>query len=112
MRPLSRPFWIASLEPRILMALADDIRALRDRVLADLNGSHDYYTDTIIAWDMVLDFIAAGNTFSIRNMTTGSVTTQTDLAGKACGYIAEQLAEATLGRRGKDVQRKGVAGYA
>ena len=35
------------------MALADDIRALRDRVLADLNAAHDYYTDTKIAWDIV-----------------------------------------------------------
>jgi hypothetical protein len=28
------------------MALADKIRSLRDRVLADLNAAHDYYTDT------------------------------------------------------------------
>jgi len=28
------------------MGLADDIRALCDRVLADLNTAHDYYTDT------------------------------------------------------------------
>ena len=32
------------------MALADDIRALRDRVLADLNAAQDYYTDTQIPW--------------------------------------------------------------
>ena len=78
------------------MALADDIRALRDRVLAELNGAHDYYTDTKIAWDIVRQFIAAGHTFSIQNMTTGTVTTQADLAGKARGYVAEQLAEATF----------------
>ncbi len=78
------------------MALADDIRALRDRVLADLNAAHDYYTDTKIAWDIVHRVIAAGHTFSIRNMTTGTVTTQADLAGKARGYVAEQLAEATF----------------
>jgi hypothetical protein len=78
------------------MALADDIRVLRDRVLADLNGAHDYYTDTKIAWDIVRQGIAAGHTFSIRNMTTGSVTTQADLASKARGYVAEQLAEATF----------------
>jgi hypothetical protein len=78
------------------MALADDIRGLRDRVLADLNGAHDYYTDTKIAWDLVRQVIAAGNTFSNRNMTTGTVTTQADLAGKARGYVAEQLAEATF----------------
>lgn len=78
------------------MALADDIRALRDRVLADLNGAHDYYTDTKIAWDIVRQVIAAGHTFSIRNMTTGTVTTQAELAGKAREYVAEQLTEATF----------------
>jgi hypothetical protein len=78
------------------MALADDIRALRDRVLADLKGAHDYYTDTKIAWDIVQQFIAAGHTFSIRNRMTGTVTTQSDLAGKARGYVAEQLTEATF----------------
>jgi hypothetical protein len=30
------------------MALANDIRALRDRVLADLHAAHDYYSDTIM----------------------------------------------------------------
>jgi hypothetical protein len=78
------------------MALSDDIRVLRDRSLADLNAAHDYYTDTKIAWDIVQRVIIAGRTFSIRNMTTGSVTTQSDLAGKARGYVVEQLTEATF----------------
>lgn len=78
------------------MALAEDIRILRDRILADLNGVHDYYTETKIAWDTVRQVIAAGQTFSIRNMTTGTVTTQADLASKARGYVAEQLSEATF----------------
>jgi hypothetical protein len=78
------------------MSLADDIRALRDRVLSDLNAAHDYYTDTTVAWDIVRGAIAAGHTFSIRNLTTGTVTTQIDLAGRSRGYVAEQLAEATF----------------
>ena len=78
------------------MALADDIRALRDRVLDDLKAAHDYYADAIIAWDLVGQVIAAGHTFSVRNMTTGTVTTQVELASKARGYVAEQLAEATF----------------
>ena len=78
------------------MPLADDIRTLGDRALSDLNAAHDYYTDTKIAWDIVRQFIAAGNTFSVRNMTTGTITTQADLAGKSRGYVAEQLAEATF----------------
>ena len=35
------------------MALPDDIQALRDRVLADLDAAHDYYADTKIGWDLV-----------------------------------------------------------
>jgi hypothetical protein len=78
------------------MAVASDIQALRDRVLADLAAAHDYYADTKIGWDIVRRFIAADNTFAIQNKTTGTVTTQADLAGKSRGYVAEQLTEATF----------------
>ncbi|HEX4792371.1 MAG TPA: hypothetical protein VH370_01180 [Humisphaera sp.] len=78
------------------MALAADIQALRDRAIADLHSAHDYYTDTKIAWDIVRRFAVAGDTFSVQNDTTGTVTTQADLAGKSRGYVAEQLAEATF----------------
>jgi hypothetical protein len=78
------------------MALAGDIQTLLDRVLAELNTAHDYYSATKIAWDIVRRSIAAGRKFSIRNQTTGTVTTQDDLAAKARGYVAEQLTEATF----------------
>jgi hypothetical protein len=78
------------------MALADDIRVLRDRALADLNAAHDYYTDTEIAWRIVHKAIHAGATFCIQNAVTGTVTTQANLTGKARGYVKEQLAEATF----------------
>lgn len=78
------------------MALADEIRSLRDRVLADLDFSHDYYTDTKTAWRLVLKAIASGDEFTNQNAITGTVTTQVDLAAKAHGYIAEQLNEATF----------------
>jgi hypothetical protein len=78
------------------MALADDIRALRDRVLADLNNAHDYYTETKFAWRIVHALFKAGGRFSSRNMVTGTVSTQADLASKARGYVVEQLAEATF----------------
>ncbi len=78
------------------MALADDIRVLRDRVLPDLIAAHDYYTDTQTAWQIVRALVAAGRTFTSRNLTTGTMTTQDDLAGKAQGYVTEQLAEATF----------------
>src|SRR5579862_7773546 len=78
------------------MALAGDIQTLRDRVLAELNAAHDYYTDTKIAWDIVRQFTAAGRMFTIQNKATGTTTTQADLAGKARGYVAEQLTDATF----------------
>lgn len=78
------------------MALAEEIQALRDRVLAELDSAHDYYTDTKIAWRLVHKIIAAGHKFTVRYPTTGTVTTQTDLAAKARGYVAEQLTEATF----------------
>ncbi len=78
------------------MSLVDDITSLRDRVLADLNSAHDYYTDTRIAWELVRRFVAAGQTLSIRNLTTGTTTTHVELAAKSRGYVAEQLAEATF----------------
>jgi hypothetical protein len=78
------------------MALADDIRALRDRALAELNATHDYYTDTKVAWRIVHRFINAGITFTIRNRVTGTVTTQADLSTKARAYVAGQLTEATF----------------
>ena len=78
------------------MALADDLRLLRDHVLADLTAAHDYYADTKIAWKFIREHVAAGRTFTIRNMITGTVTTQADLASKAQRYVREQLAEATF----------------
>lgn len=78
------------------MSLADDVRALRDRVVADLIGAHDYYTDTRIAWEIVANAVATGQTLTFRNLTTGTVTTQADLAAKARGYVTEQLTEATF----------------
>jgi hypothetical protein len=78
------------------LSLADDILALRDRVLAELSAAHDYYANTKTAWDLVISFVAAGNQVSVRNTVTGTVTTQADLAAKARGYVAEQLTEATF----------------
>ena len=78
------------------MALADDIQALRRRVLRELNDAHDYYTDTKVGWRMVQQVVKAGRNFTIRNSATGTATTQTDLVNKARAYITGQLAEATF----------------
>jgi hypothetical protein len=78
------------------MALDDDIRALRDRALAELAAAHDYYTDTKMAWQIVHNVIQAGQKVTIRNLTTGSVTGEAQLAEKALGYVAGDLARATF----------------
>lgn len=78
------------------MSLADDIQALRDRVLTDLGAAHDYYANTKVAWQIVRRAVKGGRKFTVRNVTTGTVSTQAELAAQARGYVSEQLAEATF----------------
>ena len=78
------------------MALVNDIAALRDRTIGELVSAHDYFEDTKTAWKLVNDAIVAGTTFAIPNHTTGTVTTQANLAVKVDRYIAEQLTQATF----------------
>lgn len=78
------------------MALSHDIRTLRDSVLVDLNAAHDYYTDTTVAWHIVVQSVQTGSRFSMQYPATGTLTTQTDLVRKARGYVSEQISEATF----------------
>lgn len=78
------------------MALVDDVAALRDRMLAELDSAHDYHEDTRTAWRVANEAIAAGTTFATRNDATGTLTTQADLVRKTQGYVNAQLAEATF----------------
>ncbi len=87
---------MVTAEGRVRMTLANDVRALRDRILADLNAAYDYYTETTIAWEVVRQVIATGNMFSIRNLTTSTVTTPTELVSKANEYVSDELAAATF----------------
>ena len=65
------------------MALAEDLRTLRDRALAELDAAHDYYIDTRGAWGIVHKVVWGGTKIIIRNTATGNVTTETALAEKA-----------------------------
>lgn len=78
------------------MGLADDIGRLQQSTHADLNTAHDYYTDTKSAWRIVRNIIQTGHAMTIRNLVTGTVSTQIDLPGKARGYVSGPLAEATF----------------
>lgn len=85
------------------MPLADEIRALRDRILADLNGAYDYYTDTKIAWDIVRQVIAAGHELSIRLSKSGRINriaeakASRDVLVHNCG-VASKTYESKAGR--------------
>lgn len=78
------------------MALADQIRALRDHTLASLDAAHDYYADSRVAWKIVEEAVTGGATFTNRNPTTGTATTEAELVSKARDYLARQLPEATF----------------
>jgi hypothetical protein len=58
------------------MAPAEEIRALRDRALAELTAAHDYHVDTAMAWRIVYNAVQAGLAVAVRNTTTGTVTTE------------------------------------
>lgn len=78
------------------MALAADIRTLRDCTLAELNAVHDYYTETIFAWKVVKDVVDGGTVFTVRNLSTGTVTAQNELVDKSRKYVSVHIAEATF----------------
>jgi hypothetical protein len=78
------------------MALADDIRALRDRTVADLAAAHDYFFHTEAAWALVQQFVTTNPNFQVQNLVTGTTTPGTDLAAQASQYVSGHLAEATF----------------
>ena len=80
----------------VVMALADDIRTLRDRVLGEFATAYDYYLDTLLAWNLAEELIGSGREFTVTNAVTGTQTTHADLVNKSAGYVALQLPEATF----------------
>lgn len=77
------------------MALADELKTLGDRVLAELDAAHDYYVDTKVAWNIVGETVTQGRNFINRNAATGTTTDQTELVEKSREYV-KRLAEATF----------------
>jgi len=78
------------------MALLDDIQALRDRTLAGLDASHDYYTYTKRVWRLLQQVVGEGRRFRFRNLTTGSTVDERSLVGRSRLYISEFLAASTF----------------
>lgn len=78
------------------MGLADDVRALRDRTLAELAAAHDYYTHTRTVWNLFGSFIPPQGPFQIHNEMTGTIASRDELIALSKRYVDKQLAEATF----------------
>ena len=78
------------------MPLADDIRALRDRTLAELNAAFDYYYHSEVAWGLANHAFSTNPLQPYHNPTTGTTATGADLGALSAGYINRQLIEATF----------------
>jgi hypothetical protein len=78
------------------MALAEDIRAARDRATAALVSAHDYHADSIAAWNFLRSAIDSGQQLVLPNRVTGTVTTEATLIAKMPEYTAKRLTEATF----------------
>lgn len=78
------------------MPLADDIRALRDRTLAELNAAFDYYYHSEVAWGLANHALATHPAQPYRNPATGTTVTGTELVSCSASYVAIQLTEATF----------------
>lgn len=77
------------------MALADDIRTLRDRTLAELSAAHDYYSHSESAWDLVRQQATTpGLTF--HNAVTTTSATGPALAALSRDYFALYVTHATF----------------
>jgi len=78
------------------MALADDILTLRDRAILDLTSAHDYFADTVLAWDLVRLYVSTGGMVNQQNVVTGTTSSAGDLLDRAPSYIAMTLTESTF----------------
>ncbi len=65
------------------MPLADEIRAVRDRALAELRAAYDYHADGARVW-------------AYSNTATGTVTTSATLATRIDGYVTRRLRVSTF----------------
>jgi hypothetical protein len=78
------------------MPLADEITALRDQILTDLDTVHNYYTHTMTAWRAVQQFLSSGGTVEFENRHTGDTLSPEDLPRTAHIYIGKHLAPMTF----------------
>ncbi len=79
------------------MALRDGIALSRDQTLSVLNDAHDYFTYTKGAWRMLQVAVHRKKIkFSLRNRSTNSIVTESDLLARAQRYVAQEHVLATF----------------
>lgn len=79
------------------MPLSDDIRAVRDRALAELTAAHDYHADSEQAWRFLrLEIDVGGRNFSYPNPVTGTTTTEAELRERIDDYVKKRLRVSTF----------------
>ncbi|HUT12980.1 MAG TPA: hypothetical protein VMY42_20965 [Thermoguttaceae bacterium] len=78
------------------MALADEIKKLRDDSLAALDEAHNYYSHTKSAWRLLQQFLRQGRKVTIRNLATGSTVEEHELPALAQKYVTGYLTSATF----------------
>lgn len=77
------------------MSLRKDIEQRSISAIEALRNAHDYHADTIGAWQIV-QATTKKNEPLWTNVTTGTVTTDSDLVTKAQLYLAKELPESTF----------------
>lgn len=79
------------------MPLADEIRAVRDRALAELAAAHDYHADSEQVWSLIdREIVTAGRKIGYSNPVTGTVTTEVELSARIAGHVKDRLRESTF----------------
>ncbi len=78
------------------MALIDEIAQLRDDCLSSLDAGHNYYAHTKAVWRLVQRMPREGRKFASRNLATGDIVKEAELANLAQGYVTGYLASATF----------------
>ena len=73
------------------MPIADDIRAIGDRAIRQLDGVHDFFEHSKLAWETVKLAVEAGRQLTFESPATGSSVNQNDLLVRADQYTRDYL---------------------
>jgi hypothetical protein len=78
------------------VSLGIDIKALSDRVDAELLAAHDYYQHSRLIWRLPRLEATHGAVFVFQNPTTGTIVDPTQLVTLSVHYESVRLAESVL----------------